>query len=74
MAYPSHIMDQVKTLGFQQATATSILLRIDDHLTILFKGWLVQDDEQQSFILENTIIMRMYTKKKSYNNANPVWY
>nr|YP_010312623.1 RNA polymerase beta'' subunit [Pellionia scabra]ULF47644.1 RNA polymerase beta'' subunit [Pellionia scabra] len=53
MAYTSHILDQVKTLGFRQATATSISLGIDDLLTIPSKGWLVQDAEQQSFILEN---------------------
>nr|YP_010420687.1 RNA polymerase beta'' subunit [Urera glabra]USG54406.1 RNA polymerase beta'' subunit [Urera glabra] len=52
MAYTSHILDQVKTLGFRQATATSISLAIDDLLTIPSKGWLVQDAEQQSFILE----------------------
>nr|QKV09657.1 RNA polymerase beta'' subunit [Pyrularia edulis] len=52
MAYTSHILDQVKTLGFQQATATSISLGIDDLLTIPSKGWLVQDAEKQSFILE----------------------
>nr|UDP58658.1 RNA polymerase beta'' subunit [Dracaena serrulata] len=52
MAYTSHILDQVKTLGFQQATATSISLGIDDLLTIPSKGWLVQDAEQQSLILE----------------------
>nr|QKV44353.1 RNA polymerase beta'' subunit [Daphniphyllum macropodum] len=52
MAYTSHILDQVKTLGFQQATAISISLGIDDLLTIPSKGWLVQDAEQQSFILE----------------------
>nr|YP_009440833.1 RNA polymerase beta' subunit [Japonolirion osense]AHH24323.1 RNA polymerase beta' subunit [Japonolirion osense]CUS18787.1 RNA polymerase beta' subunit [Japonolirion osense] len=52
MAYTSHILDQVKTLGFQQATATSISLGIDDLLTIPSKGWLVQDAEQQSFLLE----------------------
>nr|YP_010489607.1 RNA polymerase beta'' subunit [Koenigia alpina]YP_010489778.1 RNA polymerase beta'' subunit [Koenigia divaricata]UWM11076.1 RNA polymerase beta'' subunit [Koenigia alpina]UWM11418.1 RNA polymerase beta'' subunit [Koenigia divaricata] len=52
MAYTSHILDQVKTLGFQQATATSISLGIDDLLTIPSKGCLVQDAEQQSFILE----------------------
>nr|YP_010424199.1 RNA polymerase beta'' subunit [Philodendron hederaceum]USH58549.1 RNA polymerase beta'' subunit [Philodendron hederaceum]UZA66458.1 RNA polymerase beta'' subunit [Philodendron hederaceum] len=52
MAYTSHILDQVKTLGFQQATSTSISLGIDDLLTIPSKGWLVQDAEQQSFILE----------------------
>uniref|UniRef100_A0AAU6SI98 DNA-directed RNA polymerase subunit beta'' n=2 Tax=Lasianthus TaxID=58410 RepID=A0AAU6SI98_9GENT len=52
MAYTSHILDQVKTLGFQQATAKSISLGIDDLLTIPSKGCLVQDAEQQSFILE----------------------
>nr|YP_010420182.1 RNA polymerase beta'' subunit [Nanocnide lobata]USG53650.1 RNA polymerase beta'' subunit [Nanocnide lobata] len=52
MAYTSHILDQVKILGFQQATATSISLAIDDLLTIPSKGWLVQDAEQQSLILE----------------------
>nr|YP_010291527.1 RNA polymerase beta'' subunit [Rapatea paludosa]ULQ67533.1 RNA polymerase beta'' subunit [Rapatea paludosa] len=52
MGYTSHILDQVKTLGFHQATATSISLGIDDLLTIPSKGWLVQDAEQQSLILE----------------------
>nr|YP_010850204.1 RNA polymerase beta'' subunit [Lobelia zeylanica]WGH11670.1 RNA polymerase beta'' subunit [Lobelia zeylanica] len=51
MAYTSHILDQVKTLGFQQATATSISLGIDDLLTIPSKRWLVQDAEQESFLL-----------------------
>nr|YP_009419741.1 DNA-directed RNA polymerase beta'' subunit [Pentaphylax euryoides]ASM46490.1 DNA-directed RNA polymerase beta'' subunit [Pentaphylax euryoides] len=52
MAYTSHILDEVKTLGFQQATATSISLGMDDLLTIPSKRWLVQDAEQQSLILE----------------------
>ncbi|KAL7261467.1 hypothetical protein ACSBR1_000002 [Camellia fascicularis] len=52
MAYTSHILDQVKTLGFQQATATSISFGIDDLLTIPSKRWLVQDAKQQSLILE----------------------
>nr|UYG49683.1 RNA polymerase beta'' subunit [Malania oleifera] len=52
IAYTSHILDQVKTLGFQQATATSISLGIDDLLTIPSKGWLVQDAEKQNWILE----------------------
>nr|YP_010974621.1 RNA polymerase beta'' subunit [Amyema quandang]WNR57073.1 RNA polymerase beta'' subunit [Amyema quandang] len=52
MAYTSHILDQVKTLGFQQATVTSISLGIDDLLTVPTKGWLIQDAEKQSFILE----------------------
>nr|ARV87595.2 RNA polymerase beta'' subunit [Drosera erythrorhiza] len=52
MAYTSHILDQVKALGFEQATVTSISLGIDDLLTIPSKGWLVQDVEQESLILE----------------------
>nr|YP_009169870.1 RNA polymerase beta'' subunit [Viscum album]ALD84681.1 RNA polymerase beta'' subunit [Viscum album] len=52
MAYTSHILDQVKTLGFQQATAISISLGIEDLLTIPSKGWVVQDAEKQSFSLE----------------------
>ena len=43
-----HTLDQVKTLGLPQATATSISFGIDDLLTIPSKGRLVQDTEQQS--------------------------
>nr|AIK21078.1 RNA polymerase beta' subunit [Lathyrus ochroleucus] len=63
MAYTSHILDQVKTLGFHQATATSISLGIDDLLTIPSKGWLVQDAEQQSSVLE---------KQNHYGNVHAV--
>jgi DNA-directed RNA polymerase subunit beta' len=49
MGYTSHILDQIKTLGFHQATTKSISLGIEDLLTIPSKGWLVQDAEQQSF-------------------------
>ncbi|KAD4889470.1 hypothetical protein E3N88_21543 [Mikania micrantha] len=59
IGYTSHILDQVKSLGFRQATAASISLGIDDLLTIPSKRWLVQDAEQQSFILEKHIIMGM---------------
>ncbi|WJX83293.1 RNA polymerase Rpb1, domain 5, variant 2 [Trifolium repens] len=65
MAYTSHILDQIKTLGFRQATATSISLGIDDLLTIPSKGWLAQDAEQQSSILE---------KHNHYGNVHVVEY
>ncbi|CAN6446916.1 unnamed protein product [Victoria cruziana] len=52
IAYTSHILNQVKTLGFQQATAASISLGINDLLTTPSKRWLVQDAEKQSLILE----------------------
>jgi DNA-directed RNA polymerase subunit beta' len=52
MTYTSHILDQLKTLGFHQATTTSISLGIDDLLAISSKPWFVQDAEQQNSILE----------------------
>ncbi|KAL2347307.1 hypothetical protein Fmac_001307 [Flemingia macrophylla] len=52
MTYTSHILDQVKNMGFHQATATSISLGVDNLLTIPSKGWVVQDAKQQSLILE----------------------
>nr|YP_009500905.1 RNA polymerase beta' subunit [Passiflora auriculata]AXB37298.1 RNA polymerase beta' subunit [Passiflora auriculata] len=52
MVYTSYILEQIKTLGFQQATATSISLGIDDLLTVPSKKWLVQDAEEERLILE----------------------
>nr|YP_009670788.1 RNA polymerase beta'''' subunit [Passiflora rufa]QCX30061.1 RNA polymerase beta'''' subunit [Passiflora rufa] len=52
MVYTSYILEQIKTLGFQQATATSISLGIDDLLTVPSKKWLVHDAEEESLILE----------------------
>jgi DNA-directed RNA polymerase subunit beta' len=49
IGYTSHILDQIKTLGFHQATSTSISLGIEDLLTIPSKGWLVQDAEQHYY-------------------------
>jgi DNA-directed RNA polymerase subunit beta' len=49
MGYTSHILDQIKALGFHQATTTSISLGIEDLLTIPSKGWLVQDVEQHCY-------------------------
>nr|YP_010291908.1 RNA polymerase beta'' subunit [Xyris capensis]ULQ68505.1 RNA polymerase beta'' subunit [Xyris capensis] len=63
MAYTSHILDQLKTVGFHQATVTSISLGIDDLLTIPSKRWLVQDVEQHSFGLE---------KHYNYGNVHAV--
>nr|AKF43120.1 RNA polymerase beta'' subunit [Geranium phaeum]AMY96179.1 RNA polymerase beta'' subunit [Geranium phaeum] len=74
MAYTSHILDQVKTLGFQQATATSISLGIDDLLTIPSKGWLVQDVEQQSFILEKHYHYGNVHAVEKLRQSIEIWY
>nr|YP_009561598.1 RNA polymerase betasubunit [Commiphora gileadensis]QAT19687.1 RNA polymerase betasubunit [Commiphora gileadensis] len=74
MAYTSHILDQVKTLGFQQATATSISLGIDDLLTIPSKGWLVQDAEQQSLILEKQHHCGNVHAVEKLRQSIEIWY
>nr|YP_009546726.1 RNA polymerase beta subunit [Anigozanthos flavidus]AYP35465.1 RNA polymerase beta subunit [Anigozanthos flavidus] len=74
MAYTSHILDQVKTLGFQQATATSISLGIDDLLTIPSKGWLVQDAEQQNFILEKHYHYGNVHAVEKLRQSIEIWY
>ncbi|OMP13180.1 hypothetical protein COLO4_02132 [Corchorus olitorius] len=74
MAYTSHILDQVKTLGFQQATATSISLGIDDLLTIPSKGWLVQDAEQQSLILEKHHRFGNVHAVEKLRQSIEIWY
>nr|YP_009993400.1 RNA polymerase beta'' subunit [Aquilaria rostrata]QNO35061.1 RNA polymerase beta'' subunit [Aquilaria rostrata] len=74
MAYTSHILDQVKTLGFQQATAISISLGIDDLLTIPSKGWLVQDVEQQSLILEKHHHFGNVHAVEKLRQSIEIWY
>lgn len=74
MAYTSHILDQVKTLGFQQATATSISLGIDDLLTIPSKGCLVQDAEQQSLILEKHYHYGNVHAVEKLRQSIEIWY
>lgn len=44
------LQDQVKTLGFQQATATSISLGIDDLLTIPSKGCATFGKHQKLYV------------------------
>nr|QUS63324.1 RNA polymerase beta'' subunit [Platanthera ussuriensis] len=74
MAYTSHILDQVKTLGFQRATATSISLGIDDLLTIPSKGWLVQDAEQQTFLLEKNHHYGNVHVVEKLRQSIEIWY
>nr|YP_009433606.1 RNA polymerase beta' subunit [Tigridiopalma magnifica]ATD86187.1 RNA polymerase beta' subunit [Tigridiopalma magnifica] len=74
MAYTSHILDQVKTLGFQQATATSISLGIDDLLTIPSKGSLVQDAEEHSLILEQHHHYGNVHAVEKLRQSIEVWY
>nr|AGC38238.1 RNA polymerase beta'' subunit [Cryptochloa strictiflora] len=74
MGYTSHILDQIKTLGFHQATITSISLGIEDLLTIPSKGWLVQDAEQQSFLLEKHYYYGAVHAVEKLRQSVEIWY
>nr|QBC71789.1 RNA polymerase beta subunit [Drosera indica] len=74
MVYTSNILDQVKTLGFEQATLTSISLGIDDLLTIPSKGWLVQDVEQQDLILEKHHHFGNVHAVEKLRQSIEIWY
>nr|YP_010310924.1 RNA polymerase beta'' subunit [Bolbitis laxireticulata]UNA61856.1 RNA polymerase beta'' subunit [Bolbitis laxireticulata] len=52
IASTTNISDQVKILGFQQATEASVSLGIDDLLAVPSRGWLVQDAEKKSHVSE----------------------
>nr|YP_009973839.1 RNA polymerase beta'' subunit [Danaea sellowiana]QNH93725.1 RNA polymerase beta'' subunit [Danaea sellowiana] len=52
ITFTANILDQMKTLGFHQATNASISLGIDDLLTSPLKSWLVQDAENQNYSSE----------------------
>nr|YP_009691001.1 RNA polymerase beta'' subunit [Saccoloma inaequale]QEG57781.1 RNA polymerase beta'' subunit [Saccoloma inaequale] len=52
IASTTNIPDQIKVLGFQQATKASVSSGIDDLSTIPSKGWLVQDAEKQGYVSE----------------------
>nr|QJQ36589.1 RNA polymerase beta'' subunit [Pyrrosia sheareri] len=53
IASTTNILDQVKILGFQQATKASVSLGIDDLLAVPSRGWLVQDAEKQGYVSEH---------------------
>jgi DNA-directed RNA polymerase subunit beta' len=74
MGYTSHILDQIKTLGFHQATTTSISLGIEDLLTIPSKGCLVQDAEQQTFLLEKHYYYGAIHAVEKLRQSVEIWY
>nr|YP_010704939.1 RNA polymerase beta'' subunit [Porella grandiloba]WCQ78475.1 RNA polymerase beta'' subunit [Porella grandiloba] len=63
ITYTTHILDQLKALGFQQATLGAISLGIDDLFTAPSKGWLIEDAEQYGNLSE---------KHQNYGNLHAV--
>nr|YP_009547460.1 RNA polymerase beta'' subunit [Cheilanthes micropteris]AYW15456.1 RNA polymerase beta'' subunit [Cheilanthes micropteris] len=52
IASTTNILDQVKVLGFQQATKVSVSSGIDDLSAVPTRGWLVRDAEKQGYVSE----------------------
>nr|YP_009548308.1 RNA polymerase beta'' subunit [Bommeria hispida]AYW15129.1 RNA polymerase beta'' subunit [Bommeria hispida] len=52
IASTTNILDQVKVLGFQQATKASVSPGIDDLSAVPTRGWLVRDAEKQGYVSE----------------------
>src|SRR5450759_2455207 len=63
ITYTTHVLDQLKTLGFQYATLGAISLGIDDLLTAPSKSWLIEDAEQYTNLSE---------KHHNYGNLHAV--
>nr|YP_009547373.1 RNA polymerase beta'' subunit [Hemionitis subcordata]AYW15029.1 RNA polymerase beta'' subunit [Hemionitis subcordata] len=52
IASTTNILDQVKVLGFKQATKASVSPGIDDLSAVPTRGWLVRDAEKQGYVSE----------------------
>lgn len=53
MTYTTHVLDQLKALGFQQATSGGVSLGIGDLLTAPSKSWLIKDAEHYGNLSRN---------------------
>nr|AJE61489.1 RNA polymerase beta'' subunit [Dipteris conjugata]AXX76510.1 RNA polymerase beta' subunit [Dipteris conjugata] len=54
ITHTTNILDQIKSLGFEQATKASISSGIDDPYAVPIKGWLVEDAEKQGSASEQS--------------------
>nr|YP_009424113.1 RNA polymerase b''-subunit [Schizaea pectinata]APT66054.1 RNA polymerase b''-subunit [Schizaea pectinata] len=74
IAYATNILDQVKILGFQQATKASVSLGIDDLSTVPSKGWLVQDAERQGYIPDQYHLYGSLHAVEKLRQSIEAWY
>nr|YP_009426416.1 RNA polymerase beta'' subunit [Diplazium dushanense]ASU95091.1 RNA polymerase beta'' subunit [Diplazium dushanense] len=74
IASTTNILDQVKILGFQQATKASVSLGIDDLLAVPSRGWLVQDAEKQGYVSEQHYRYGSPHAVEKLRQSIEVWY
>nr|YP_009690824.1 RNA polymerase beta'' subunit [Oleandra articulata]QEG57604.1 RNA polymerase beta'' subunit [Oleandra articulata] len=74
IASTTNILDQVKILGFQQATKASVSLGIDDLLAVPSRGWLVQDVEKQGYVSEQLYRYGSLHAVEKLRQSIEAWY
>jgi DNA-directed RNA polymerase subunit beta' len=74
VTYTTHILDQLKTLGFQHATLGAISLGIDDLLTAPSKSWLIEDAEQYTNLSEKHHIYGNLHAVEKLRQPIETWY
>nr|YP_009425186.1 RNA polymerase beta'' subunit [Asplenium pekinense]ASU93860.1 RNA polymerase beta'' subunit [Asplenium pekinense] len=74
IASTTNISDQVKVLGFQQATEASVSLGIDDLLAVPSRGWLVQDAEKQGYVSEQNYRYGSLHAIEKLRQSIEAWY
>nr|UTS56975.1 RNA polymerase beta'' subunit [Schizaea tenella] len=74
IAYATNTLDQIKILGFQQATEASVSLGIDDLSTVPSKGWLVQDAERQGYISDQYHLYGSLHAIEKLRQSIEAWY
>nr|QXG82812.1 RNA polymerase beta'' subunit [Asplenium komarovii] len=74
IASTTNISDQVKVLGFQQATEASVSLGIDDLLAVPSRGWLVQDAEKQGYVSEQNYRYGSLHAVEKLRQSIEAWY
>nr|YP_010399880.1 RNA polymerase beta'' subunit [Nowellia curvifolia]UQM88646.1 RNA polymerase beta'' subunit [Nowellia curvifolia] len=74
ITYTTHILDQLKTLGFQHATLGAISLGIDDLLTAPSKSWLIEDAEQYINLSEKNHLYGNLHAVEKLRQLIETWY
>nr|YP_010451497.1 RNA polymerase beta'' subunit [Schizaea pusilla]UTV01472.1 RNA polymerase beta'' subunit [Schizaea pusilla] len=74
IAYATNVLDQIKILGFQQATKASVSSGIDDLSTVPSKGWLVQDAERQGYVSDQYNLYGGLHAVEKLRQSIEAWY
>nr|UTJ90065.1 RNA polymerase beta'' subunit [Actinostachys digitata] len=74
IAFATNLLDQIKILGFRQATKASVSSGIDDLSTVPSKGWLVQDAERQGSTTDRYHLYGSLHAVEKLRQSIEAWY